>query len=70
MMPFWEVPPPHTPTRCREDVEADVRILMTKHSKIAPRGFDTIAQRNILHGRIDRLLDEHALFVAVEEMLT
>lgn len=65
-MPSWTTPPPHAPKRCREDVEADVRVLMSKHAAIDPRGFDTVAQREILHRRIDRYLDEHSMFVSLE----
>lgn len=68
-MPTWERIPPHTPTRCREDVEADTRVLMAKMANIAPRGFDSIKARNLLHTRIDVLLDEHAMFVAVEQVI-
>lgn len=66
-MATWQRIPPHN-VRCREDVEADVRVLMAKMSAIENRGFDTAAQRQILHVRIDRLLDEYAMFVAVEEL--
>lgn len=66
-MATWQRIPPHN-VRCREDVEADVRVLMAKHAAIENRGFDTAAQREILHRRIDDRLDEHAMFVAVAEL--
>lgn len=68
MPPFWEVPPPHTPARCREDVEADTRVLMAKHASIAPRGFDSNRERAAYHARIDQLLDEHSIFAALKSL--
>lgn len=56
--------------RTIDDVEADIRILMAKHAQILPRGWQTTQQRNILHQRIDRLLDEYAMRAEVQRLVS
>lgn len=63
-----DAPTPDDPQRCSEDVEADVRVLMSKHAAIQPRGFDTIRIRGQYHARIDTLLDEYAMRVQLEAL--
>lgn len=53
------------PERTPEDAEADVRVLMAKHAAIMARGWQTAKDREILHQRIDRLLDEHRYLTMV-----
>ena len=68
---MWTNPPPHTPPepeRTAEQVEAEARVLMAQHSKILARGWQTETQRRMLRDKIDRLLDEHAMRVEVEEL--
>lgn len=60
---------PDPERRTIEDVEADIRILMSLHAKIAARGFDTSRDRHTLHRRIDTLLDEHAFMVDIAEIV-
>lgn len=69
MAPSWTTPPPHTPTRHPDDVEAAARVLMAKHASIEPRGFDSIRERQLLHKRIDALIDEYQLRTDLETVL-
>lgn len=41
-------------------LEAEIRAAMFHHSRIAPRGWDTKAQREKIHTKIDDLLDRWA----------
>jgi len=43
------------------EIEATIRRLMAAHTALAPRGWETIRQRQKIHARIDALLDELAL---------
>jgi hypothetical protein len=52
--------------RTTEAVEAEVRRLMAQHAAIVPRGWQGMKDREILHRKIDRLLDEHAMRAEVE----
>lgn len=54
--------------RTAEHVEADIRKAMAEHAKIPPRGWQSDRQRAILRDRIDRLCDEHAALLEIEEM--
>jgi hypothetical protein len=56
------------PQRTAEDVEADIRVLMAKHASISKRGWQTARDRDILHMRIDRLYDEYAAMLQIEDM--
>lgn len=49
--------------RTTEVVEAEVRKTMAQHAAIQNRGWQTARDRDILHRRIDRLLDEYAYLV-------
>lgn len=44
--------------RDAEEIEAEVRVLMARHSAIVARGFDSSKKRAGLHRTIDTLLDE------------
>lgn len=46
--------------RTAEHVEAELRQAMAQHAAINPRGWDACKRRDILHQRIDRLIDELA----------
>lgn len=54
------------PGRTAEVVEAEVRQRMAEHAAIKPRGWQTMKDREILHRRIDKLLDEWAMRMQVE----
>ena len=44
--------------RDAEEIEAEVRVLMARHSAIVARGFDSSKKRQGIHRKIDDLLDE------------
>lgn len=59
----------HTGTRTIPDLMADMKVLADKRAAIEPRGHDSIQQREVLMARIDRIIDEIQLRVAVAQTM-
>lgn len=43
-----------------ERLEAEARVIMWEHSRVKPRGFDSIKEREALHREFDTICDRWA----------